>query len=79
MNLDKSIAEMTLDDLSEYLHETFGDFIFYGANHDPSVAEEDSIIAINGGAYWKRAGLLNLIQTDLSTEEFGEHQAQDDE
>ena len=68
MNLDKTIAEMTLEDLREFLMDSFETFVLYAKNTDPSVAEEGSTLSLVNGGLWDRVGRIECIKDDMQNE-----------
>ena len=62
------ISEMTLEALSEWLDQTFGAYVLYGVNHDPSVSEVGGVIHVENGAYHERIGLVEMIKDNMQTQ-----------
>lgn len=62
------ISEMTLEALRDWLDATFGTYIFYGVNHDPSVTEDGGTLSVVNGSYHERIGLVEIIKDDMQRE-----------
>jgi hypothetical protein len=67
MDFDKTIAEMTLDDVQGWLDDNFEFYVIAAKYHDPEAKGELYFSNGKGGLY-ERVGLVELLKDNVTNE-----------